>query len=68
MVANLANIFSKEFIVETVDHYSKKIYTQKFTNNMTSKEAPNVKSSNKAPYTQITFTPDYERFGIKRSH
>jgi len=63
--SKLANIFSKEFIVETVDHYSKKIYTQKFTNNMTSKEAPNVKSSSKAPYTQITFTPDYERFGIK---
>ena len=63
--SKLANIFSKEFIVETVDHYSKKIYTQKFTNNMTSKETPNVKASSKAPYTQITFTPDYERFGIK---
>jgi len=63
--SKLANIFSKEFIVETVDHYSKKIYTQKFTNNMTSKETPTVKASSKAPYTQITFTPDYERFGIK---
>jgi DNA topoisomerase-2 len=63
--SKLANIFSKEFIVETVDHYSKKIYTQKFMNNMTSKETPNVKASSKAPYTQITFTPDYERFGIK---
>lgn len=63
--SKLANIFSKEFIVETVDHYSKKIYTQKFTNNMTSKETPTVKASSKAPYTQITFTPDYEKFGIK---
>lgn len=63
--SKLANIFSKEFIVETVDHYSKKIYTQRFCNNMTVKETPIVKACNKAPYTQITFTPDYERFGIK---
>lgn len=63
--SKLANIFSTEFIIETVDHYSKKIYTQKFTNNMTSKETPTVKSCNKAPYTQITFTPDYKKFGIK---
>ena len=64
--SKLANIFSKEFIIETVDHYSKKIYTQRFSNNMTEKEAPTVKACNKAPYTQITFTPDYERFGIKK--
>lgn len=64
--SKLANIFSKEFIVETVDHYSKKIYTQRFSNNMTEKEVPTVKACNKAPYTQITFTPDYERFGIKK--
>lgn len=64
--SKLANIFSKEFIIETVDHYSKKIYTQRFSNNMTEKEVPAVKACNKAPYTQITFTPDYERFGIKK--
>ena len=64
--SKLANIFSKEFIIETVDHYSKKIYTQRFSNNMTEKEVPTVKACNKAPYTQITFTPDYERFGIKK--
>ena len=63
--SKLTNIFSKEFIIETIDHYSKKIYTQKFSNNMTQKEAPNIKASSKAPYTQITFTPDYEKFGIK---
>tara|TARA_B100000795_G_scaffold269298_1_gene258255 strand:- start:3612 stop:7163 length:3552 start_codon:yes stop_codon:yes gene_type:complete len=62
--SKLANIFSKEFIIETVDHYSKKIYTQKFTDNMTSKESPTVKACNKAPYTQITLTPDYKKFGI----
>ena len=63
--SKLTNIFSKEFIIETIDHYSKKIYSQKFSNNMTQKETPNIKASSKAPYTQITFTPDYEKFGIK---
>ena len=63
--SKLANIFSKEFIVETVDHYSGKIYTQTFRNNMTERDKPNVKASSKAPYTQITFKPDYEKFGIK---
>ncbi len=63
--SKLTNIFSKEFIVETVDHYTGKIYTQTFSNNMTERVKPTVKSSSKAPYTQITFTPDYERFGIK---
>jgi len=63
--SKLTNIFSKEFIVETVDHYTGKIYTQTFSNNMTERVKPTVKASSKAPYTQITFTPDYERFGIK---
>ena len=63
--SKLTNIFSKEFIVETVDHYTGKIYTQTFSNNMTDRVKPTVKASSKAPYTQITFTPDYERFGIK---
>jgi DNA topoisomerase II len=63
--SKLANIFSKEFIIETVDHYTNKIYTQTFKNNMTERDKPTVKASSKAPYTQITFRPDYERFGIK---
>ena len=63
--SKLTNIFSKEFIIETVDHYTGKIYTQTFSNNMTERVKPTVKASSKAPYTQITFTPDYERFGIK---
>lgn len=62
--SKLTNIFSKEFIIETVDHYTGKIYTQTFSNNMTERVKPTVKASSKAPYTQITFTPDYQRFGI----
>lgn len=63
--SKLTNIFSKEFVIETIDHYSKKIYTQTFSNNMTARTTADVKASSKAPYTQISFIPDYERFGMK---
>jgi len=61
----LANIFSKEFILETVDHKTKKIYKQVFKENLTIKEEPEIKSCQKKPYTKISFLPDYEKFGIK---
>jgi DNA topoisomerase-2 len=61
----LANIFSKEFTIETVDHIRKKIYKQTFKDNLTVKETPDIKSCYKKPYTKITFLPDYEKFGLK---
>lgn len=63
--SKLTNIFSKEFVVETIDHNSKKIYTQTFSDNMTKRTPADVKASSKVPYTQISFIPDYERFGMK---
>lgn len=63
--AKLTNIFSKEFHIETVDHYRKRIFTQTFHNNMNDKDTASVRSSSKAPYTQIKFLPDYEKFGLK---
>jgi DNA topoisomerase-2 len=63
--SKLTNIFSKEFAIETVDHYTKKIYTQTFSDNMTQRTKADVKASSKVPYTQISFIPDYERFGMK---
>jgi len=63
--SKLTNIFSKEFVIETVDHISKKIYTQTFSDNMTKRTPADVKASAKVPYTQISFVPDYERFGMK---
>ncbi|WP_396189850.1 DNA gyrase subunit A, partial [Flavobacterium sp.] len=63
--SKLTNIFSKEFTIETVDHYSKKIYTQTFRNNMTERDTPVVRACSRNPYTQITFLPDYTRFGIQ---
>lgn len=61
----LANIFSKEFTIETVDHIRKKIYKQTFKDNLTIKETPEIKSCQKKPYTKITFLPDYDKFGLK---
>jgi len=61
----LANIFSKEFTIETVDHIRKKIYKQTFKDNLTIKETPEIKSCQKKPYTKISFLPDYEKFGLK---
>ena len=60
----LCNIFSKEFKIETVDHYRKKIYKQIFRNNMIDKDPPEISSYTKIPYTIISFLPDYKRFGL----
>jgi DNA topoisomerase II len=61
----LTNIFSKEFIVETIDHNQGKKYTQRFYNNMADKDKPKITSNKGKPYTKITYYPDFERFGHK---
>tara|TARA_B110000208_G_C11800816_1_gene442157 strand:- start:51 stop:3653 length:3603 start_codon:yes stop_codon:yes gene_type:complete len=66
--AKLANIFSKQFIVETVDHIKKLKLKQVFSNNMTVIGKPKItklKKDNIVPYTKITWLPDYERFGVQ---
>ena len=60
----LTNIFSKEFSVETLDHYKQRLFTQTFRNNMLEKDKPVVRSTSKSPYTKITFLPDYGKFGM----
>ena len=61
----LTNIFSKEFIVETIDHNQEKKYVQRFYNNMADKDKPKITSNKGKPYTKITYYPDFERFGHK---
>ena len=63
--SKLTNIFSKEFIIETVDHRRSKMYQQRFYDNMKSRDKAKIKASTKTPYTKIRFLPDYERFGLK---
>ena len=60
----LANIFSKEFTIETIDHIRKKLYKQTFKENLTIKEEPEIKTCKNKPYTKISFLPDYEKFGL----
>lgn len=62
--AKLTNIFSSEFIIETVDN--KKKYVQKFKNNMTVIEKPVITKTTAASYVKITFTPELSRFGMKK--
>lgn len=64
--AKACNIFSSEFVVETVDASRKKLYVQRFCDNMQAVGKPEVKYCAKKPYTKITFTPDYARFGLER--
>jgi DNA gyrase/topoisomerase IV subunit B len=62
---NCTNIYSKEFIVRTYDVHNGKKYIQKWTNNMSIKEEPKISSVKlKNGYTEISFLPDYKRFGV----
>ena len=63
--AKLTNIFSKKFIIETVDSKRQLLYIQTFKNNMDEKEDPQINIYKGQPYTKITFYPDLERFGMK---
>lgn len=63
--AKLINVLSKEFIIETVDAYRGLKYVQRFGNNMSFREDPIITKCKGAPYTQISFIPDFQWFGLK---
>ena len=60
--AKLTNIFSTEFYLETIDHFNKKKYKQKFYDNMSKVDKPSITTNGSKPYTLISYTPDYKRF------
>lgn len=60
-----SNIYSKKFIVETVDSDTKKKFIQEFSENMSERTKPKITSSQVKSYTKITFVPDYPRFKMK---
>lgn len=62
--AKIANIFSKEYKLETVDSTRKLLYTQTWRDNMTVVEKPVITRYTGAPYTKIAYKPDYERFKV----
>lgn len=59
------SIFSKKFIVETVDSKNEKKYIQEFSENMSKIDKPVITKSKLKPYTKISFIPDFKRFGMK---
>lgn len=63
--AKLTNIYSKSFIIETVDNTRKLKFKQKFSNNMFDKEDPIVENTNSKGYVEISFIPDLKKFGLK---
>lgn len=64
--AKACNIFSKKFIIETVDANKELKYTQEFENNMSKKNKPKIKKFSKYPYTKIIFYPDLSKFNLKK--
>lgn len=60
------NIFSKKFIIETVDEKTSLLYQQEFSDNMFTKKEPVLKKYTKKPFTKITFLPDYQKFNMKK--
>ena len=65
--AKLANIYSLEFEVETLDMERGKKFKQTFTNNMDTRTKAKVTSikNPKSGYTKILFKPDLKRFGLE---
>ena len=61
--STLTNIFSKKFIISTCDKKQK--FTQTFSNNMHKRSRPNVCVA-KRGFTQISYVPDLERFGMSK--
>ena len=59
--ATLTNIFSKEFKIKTCD--GKKVFEQVFNDNMHKKGKVKI-SEGKKGFTEISYLPDLERFGI----
>ena len=62
---NCTNVFSKRFIIETVDSDNKKKFVQEYSDNMLTKTPAKITSNSGKSYTKITFIPDYKLFGMR---
>jgi len=69
--AKLANIFSKQMDIETIDKNRGKKLKQTFKNNMSIKETPIISKTAAAGCTKIVWYPDFKRFhmsGLDKDH
>ena len=64
--AKLANIFSTEFRVETVDTVRQKKISLVYRNNMSEHDKAKVTSYKNKPYTLVQMKPDLKRFGCSK--
>lgn len=65
--AKLCNIFSTEFIVETADKNTGKLYRQVWKNNMSQANKPRITEMKKpTEYTKVSFTPDLAKFHMDK--
>lgn len=60
----VANIYSKSFVVETIDSERNLKFVQTFSDNMSHKNKPKITKNTAKSYTKITFLPDYTKFGM----
>lgn len=63
--AKATSIFSREFVLETVDRVRQKKLVQTWWDNMSRAGPAQVTNYTGSPYTRITFWPDYARFGCE---
>ena len=61
--SSCVNIFSKEFTISTCD--GKNNFVQTFSDNMTKRTTPKIEKK-KRKHTEISFIPDFEKFGLKK--
>lgn len=67
--AKLTNIFSKYFKIQVCNRRCKKLYIQRFEDNMSIRNDPIISDINirsiKNSFCKISFVPDYKKFGLK---
>lgn len=65
----LTNVFSTKFTVKGCDPKAKKTLSQTWSRNMRDTTGPEIgKETCKTGYTEVTWTPDFEHFGLKKGY
>ncbi|KAJ3570459.1 hypothetical protein NPX13_g5726 [Xylaria arbuscula] len=62
--AKLCNVFSTVFTLECQDSHNGKRYKQTWRDNMSKMEKAKITSNKTSDFVRVTFTPDYQRFGM----
>ena len=66
--AKLTGLFSTQFTVESIDSKNQKKFRMTASDNMSTMTKPKITTNKGKSYTKITFTPDYEKFKIKKNN